>query len=343
MIDYREFSLPLETTLSTAAGEIEHRKGFALRVGDDPAGVGEATPLPDWTESLVECRKALAGIEDPNAALDALEDRPAARHGLSLALADRHARAEGEPLYRHFGGDPVGTVPVNATIGDASAERTADAASEAVRNGFGTVKCKIGARPVENDIERVRAVREAVRPDVSLRLDANGGWTRAEADRALDALAGLGIEYVEQPLAPDDVAGHRALADAPVPVALDETLAGRDSKEIEDFAGVADVLILKPMAVGGVDRVVDLGRRVADEADIVVTTTVDAVIARVGAVHAAAALGIERACGLATGDRLAADLGPDPAPVREGEIAIPQEPGLGTDGPWSGNGGGTDA
>lgn len=343
MIETRPFSVPLSPPLATAAGEINHRKGFALRVGDDPAGIGEATPLPGWTESLAECREALAGVEDPRTALDALADRPAARHGLSLALADRKARAAGTPLYRHLGGDPVETVPVNATVGDGSAEETADAAREAVRNGSGAVKCKVGARAVEDDIERVRAVREAVEPAVSLRLDANGGWTRAEAGRALDALAGLGIEYVEQPLAPDDVAGHRALADAPVPVALDETLAGRGSEEIEDLAGIADVLVLKPMAVGGVDRVIDLGRRIADEAAVVVTTTIDAVIARVGTVHAAAALGIERACGLATADRLGADLAPDSAPVREGEIAVPQEPGLGTDGPWGGNGGGTNA
>lgn len=331
-IDCREFSVPLESPLATAAGGIERREGLAVRIGDDPAGVGEATPLPGWTESLADCRAAIAGIDDPEGALDALSDRPAARHGLSLALADRAARRADDPLYRHLGGDPVDRVPVNATVGDGHPEATAAAAREAVAAGFETVKCKVGARSVAADVERVRSVREAI-GDTTLRLDANGAWTPEEAEHALDAMADLGVEYVEQPLAPEDVAGHRDLS-TPVPIALDETLAGRPLEEIADLDGVADVLILKPMAIGGVDRVVDLGRRV--DSAVVVTTTIDAAIARTGAVHAAAALGVERACGLATADRLAADLGPDPTAIHEGEIVVPQEPGLGTDGPWSG-------
>ncbi|MDL5361122.1 mandelate racemase/muconate lactonizing enzyme family protein [Halalkalicoccus sp. NIPERK01] len=331
-----EFSLALETPLSTAAGEIVRREGVAVRIG---GGVGEATPLPGWTESLEECREALSGIDDPEAALADLDDRPATRHALSLALMDRDAREKGVSLSSHLGGssDSGETVPVNATVGDASPEETAEAAREAVENGFGTVKCKVGARPVDEDIERVRAIREAVGPDPALRLDANGGWSREGAAHALGELADIGIEYVEQPLAADDVAGHRDLPST-VPIALDESLAGRTVEGIEGLADAADVFVLKPMALGGIDRVVELGRRLGD---VVVTTTIDAVIARTAAVHAAAALGVERACGLATADLLERDLAPDPAPVRDGAISVPTGPGLGTDGPW--NGGGADA
>lgn len=338
-----EFSLPLETPLSTAAGEISERRGFALGVG---AGVGEATPLPGWTESIEECREALTGVEesDPEAALAELDDRPAARHGLSLALADRDARDAGLSLAQHLSADegqngPLESVPVNATVGDGSVEKTADAARKAIAEGFGTVKCKVGARPVEEDVARVRAVREAIGNGPALRLDANGGWNREAAEHALDELAGFGIEYVEQPLPADDIVGHRGLS-SPVPIALDESLAGRTAEEIGGMADAADLFVLKPMALGGVDRTVELGRRLDS---VVVTTTIDAAIARTAAVHAAAALGPEYACGLATADLLAEDLAPDPAPVVDGRIEVPRGPGLGTDGPWSTNGGGPDA
>lgn len=337
-LERHEFSLPLDSPLSTAAGEIDRREGIAIRVGSDPAGIGEATPLPGWTESMEACRAALSDVSDPRSTLTDFADRPAARHGLSLALADRRARREGVPLYRHLGDDRrVDRLAVNATVGDGSVEETAEAATKAIGKGFETIKCKIGVHPLAEDLERVRAVRDAVGSDVELRLDANGAWNRPRAERALDELAALDVEYVEQPLPADDVEGHRALAGGAVPVALDETLAGRSPDGIEALADAADVLVLKPMALGGPDRALDLGRRMRDEGlGIVVTTTIDAVIARAAAVHAAAALEVERACGLATAGLLAADLGPDPASVRDGAIAVPQTPGLGTDGPWGG-------
>lgn len=339
-IERHEFSLPLDSPLSTAAGEIDRREGIAIRVGERPRGVGESTPLSGWTESLEACRAALSQVSesDPRTSLADLDDRPAARHGISLALADRRARRAGVPLYRHLGVDRrVERLAVNATVGDESVEETVAAAREAVDEGFETIKCKVGARSLEEDLERVRAVRDAVGSDVALRLDANGAWDRRETDRALDELAGLDIEYVEQPLPADDVEGHRALAGGSVPIALDETLAGRSPSEIASLADAADVAVLKPMALGGPDRTVDLGCRMRDEGlGIAVTTTIDAVIGRMGAIHAAAALDVEQACGLATAGLLAADLGPDPASVRDGAITVPQTPGLGTDGPWGG-------
>lgn len=334
-MNYEEFSLPLETPLSTAADEIHERRGFVVRVG---TGVGEATPLPGWTESFEECERTLDSVADPEAALAGLADRPAAHHALSLAVMDRDAREERVSLAESLSGndDPTGVVTVNATVGDGSPEESAEEARVVVGNGFGTVKCKVGARPVDEDRERVRAVREAIGPEPELRLDANGGWSREQATRALDALAEFDIEFVEQPLPADDVAGHRALS-SPVPLALDESLAGRTLEGIEALADATDVFVLKPMALGGVDRAVELGRRLEN---VVVTTTIDAVVARTAAVHAAAALEVERACGLATADMLANDLAPDPAPVRDGQISVPRRPGLGIEGPI---GGGTDA
>ncbi|WP_135819666.1 o-succinylbenzoate synthase [Halostella litorea] len=340
-LDRRDFALPLSDPLRTARGEMATRTGVLVRVADDGnRGLGEASPLPGWTEPLSDCRTALARAEralqrGPDAALAAV-DAPAARHGLSLALADLRAADAGVPLYRYLGDDAAVTdVPVNATVGDAPPEETAAEAADAVADGVDCVKVKVGARDVDEDVRRLRAVRDAVGPGVELRADANGAWDRAAAERALDAFADVGVEFVEQPLPADDLSGLAALRGGPVGVAADESLAATGVDAVLD-AGAADALILKPMALGGVDRARDAALR-AREAGVtpVVTTTVDAVVARTAAVHLAASLAPVPPCGLATGGRLERDLTADPAPVRDGTIHVPQLPGIGTTGAWS--------
>jgi L-alanine-DL-glutamate epimerase-like enolase superfamily enzyme len=97
-------------------------------------------------------------------------------------------------------------------------------------------------------------------------------------------------------------------------------------------ADAADVLVCKPMALGGPVRTLAIARRAADrDVEAVVTTTIDAVVARIGALHVAAALPAVGACGLATGSRLSNDLAPDPAPVEEGRMPVPAGPGIAGD------------
>jgi o-succinylbenzoate synthase len=333
------FELPLEAPLSTAAGTIETRDGVLVRVHDDDGagtiGVGEATPLPGWTESIAECRAAVDRALDrletdgPGAALGETSGAPAARHGVSLALLDREARAGGEPLYRHLRGEDPGTVssvPVNATVGDGRIMETVEAATKAVRAGFETLKIKVGARETAIDAGRLEAIGSEVSEDLRLRVDANGAWSRSEARLAVDAFPDL--EYVEQPLGADDLAGHAGLRDR-VTIALDETLREHTIEDIIETGG-ADVVVLKPMVLGGIDRAVKATRKAREAGiDPVITTTVDGVVARTAAVHLAAGLTVDRACGLATADRLETDLGPDPTRVTEGRISVPQDPGIG--------------
>ena len=325
------FSLALSRPLSTAHGTIDAREGFLVTIGiDGTTGIGEATPLPGWTESLEDCRNALERVRetggDPAAALDALDGTPAARHGFALARCDARARAAGVPLYRHLGGNPAERVPVNATIGDGTVEKTVEEATTAVERGFDTMKIKVGARAVEADAGRLSAVREAVGPDIELRADANGAWSRAEARAALDAFADFGLAYVEQPLSPTDLAGHAALRGR-VDIALDETLRTHSVATVLD-ADAADVLVLKPMVLGGPDRARETALAAREAGlEAVVTTTVDGALARAGAVHVAASLPDTPACGLATADRLAEDFVADPAPIEDGHARVPQKPG----------------
>jgi len=344
--DVEPFSIPLARPLGTAAGTVERREGFVVTVeAAGERGVGEAAPLAGWTESLADCRAALerAGdridaardVDGVAAAIGALDAcaTPAARHGLALALDDVRARTASVPLYRYLGGAHRERVPANATVGDGSPDETASGVRRAAADGFGTVKVKVGARDPGADVDRLQAVRETA-PGVELRADANAAWTRPVAQRVLAELGSLGVAYVEQPLDPDNLAGHAALRasdGAPDPddvgVALDESLVEHPVEAVLD-ADAADVVVVKPMVLGGPDRAREaaIAARAAGVVPVV-TTTLDAVYARTAAVHVAASLPTVPACGLATADRLAADLAPDPAPVRDGSVVVPQGKG----------------
>ncbi|ELZ50990.1 mandelate racemase/muconate lactonizing protein [Halorubrum distributum JCM 9100] len=366
----RSFALDLTRPLGTARGAIRRREGFLIAVErgsdgdgagsdgdgagsdgdgagsdeDGAVGLGEATPLPGWTESREACAAALDEL-DGRAILGSMPDAastPAARHGVSLALADAAARDAEARLADRLADEagvtatPADAVPVNATVGDGSPGETAAEAKRAVDEGFDCLKLKVGARDVDADVERVRAVREAVGDAVALRADANGAWDRETARRALDALADFDLAYVEQPLPADDLDGLAALreGDRPgrpsdgVPIAADESVAGRGIDAVLD-AGAADAVVLKPMALGGPDRALAVALRARSAGvDPVVTTTIDAVVARTAAVHVAAAIPDVSPCGLATGSLLDEDLAPDPCPVVDGQIAVPTGPGL---------------
>ncbi|GAA0555654.1 enolase C-terminal domain-like protein [Halorubrum ejinorense] len=354
---HRSFALDLTRPLGTANGEIRRREGFVITVGSErddstAVGLGEATPLPGWTESYEACETALDGLDELDegggrdeghsresltAGLDA-ESTPAARHGVALAVADAAARDADRSLASHVAeeagidADPAAAVPVNATIGDGTPSEAAAEAERAVAAGFDCLKLKVGAREVNEDVERVRAVREAVGEGVALRADANGAWDRETARRALDALAPFDLAYVEQPLPADDVDGLAALRadgrDPGVPVAADESV-GRHGIEAVVDADAADAVILKPMALGGPDRALAAALRAwSAGVDPVVTTTIDAVVARTAAVHVAAAVPDVSPCGLATGSLLDEDLAPDPCPVTDGAVRVPTGPGL---------------
>ncbi|MFP4217707.1 MAG: mandelate racemase/muconate lactonizing enzyme family protein [Salinarchaeum sp.] len=329
------YDLTLDPPLRTADGTINARSGYLVYLD---GGVGDAAPLPGWTESDRACRRALEttanrlAADGPAAALDELDSQatPAARHGLALAIADRRAQVAVKPLYRALGGSHRETVPVNATIGICDTDTTIKRARSAVAAGVQTVKLKLNGEAIDDEIDRIRAVRTALDPPVRLRGDANGAWSFTQAERVYAALEPATLEYIEQPLPAADLSGHARLRGPDrVGVALDESCRDHALSTIL-AADTADVVILKPMAVGGPMRARALATRAhAAGCTPVITTTIDGVVARTGAVHVAASLPESTAHGLATADRLVTDQGPDPAPVTDGAIAVPQQPGHG--------------
>ena len=183
---------------------------------------------------------------------------------------------------------------------------------------------------IGDDAARLAAVRAAAGPAVALRLDANGAWDVEQAVRAIDALAPVGLELVEEPA--HGLAAVRAVRErVAVRVAIDETAAEHGALG----AGVADAVCLKISRCGGIGGLLAAAALVrASGAEVYLASTLDGPLGIAAALHAAAALasrGPLPACGLATLG-LFSEL-EDPLPVRAGRIAVPTGGGLGVDPP----------
>ncbi len=340
--------LPLRSPLRTARGTLRWRKVFVLRLEvDGCVGLGEAAPLSAAgtegsavTEAALQTAVGLlqdgvlplspAGAwEEP--LLGALGGAPAARHAVDGALWDLAARRSGRPLAQILASTSADRVRVNALV---SGDDVAAAASLAAQQGFSVLKLKVGARPLEEDVARVAALRASA-PDALLRLDANGAWASPQA--ALTALQRIGLERVdaiEQPVSPHDRVGLAWLRRrVDVCVAADEAVLDEATGLRLLEAEAADALVLKPMKLGGMGPCLRLAEAAqARGVRVWLTTTIDGAVARVAALHLAAAIDPpgQEAHGVATGSLLASDVASTPEPI-DGFLTVGSAPGLGLD------------
>jgi muconate cycloisomerase len=154
----------------------------------------------------------------------ALAGNPFTKSGLEMALWDILGKACGLPVYRLLGGPVRDFVPTKFSISGLEPPKAAELASWAVGQGFRAMKVKVGIEP-EQDIARVRAVREAIGPDIRLGVDANAGWSPRVAIQTIRRLTEFNIFFAEQPVSAANLAW---LADVrrqvPVPIMADESV-----------------------------------------------------------------------------------------------------------------------
>ena len=138
-----------------------------------------------------------------------------------------------------------------------------DACAAQVAAGFDTIKVKVGTDPVQ-DVARVRAVRQAIGPDVALTIDANGGWDEDSAVSCLRQLADCHLTLVEQPLPRGDNAGlERLRALTGQKILADESCFDEVQARELIARGCCDALSLYPGKQGGIRK----ARRIAALAD----------------------------------------------------------------------------
>ncbi|MDQ1023778.1 L-alanine-DL-glutamate epimerase-like enolase superfamily enzyme [Streptomyces umbrinus] len=174
---------------------------------------------------LYEAGLDLGRFGDPESAL---RDRPAGHRppavtaAVEAALLDLCGKRSGVPVHRLLGARHAPSARTARTIGIIPTERAAAQARSLADSGFTVIKVKAGAPDPEDDLDRIRAIASAA-PRARLLLDPNGAWTTAQALQLLPHYAELGVEAVEQPLAPGDPEALARLAErSPLPLIADE-------------------------------------------------------------------------------------------------------------------------
>lgn len=340
--------VPLHTTFVTALRRADTVRTLIVEVRDSDGhrGFGEGPQVLQVTGASVEgsaaCVEQVLGPlltgRDPDDLLAncrlvrrAVAGNEAAKAALDTALHDLAAHRLGVPLARLLGGS-TSRVPTDVTL---SADAARDTAAARVADGFTVLKVKVGADP-STDVARVRAVREAAGPDVTIRVDANQGWTPRQAVdviRALHAQA-LDVELVEQPVPAWDLDGMAWVRDrVDLPILADESVYGvRDLIEVIR-RGAADLVNVKLAKCGGLAA----GRtllQIAEEHGV--GTMVGSMME--GPIGVGAAASLVAACGTTLTSDLDAAWWLARSPVSGGIrydgpfVVLPDAPGLGVTG-----------
>lgn len=334
---WRPFRLPMRHRFEAAHGALDDREGVLLQLVDAEGvtGTGEASPMPSLGHGTAADVVAL--LESHGDALLAggeVPDAPGAlalRCALDVARLDLRGRAEGRPIAALLAeAAPAEWVRANAVLGSGRPAEVAEYAREAWNSGYAVLKLKVGTGAIEDDVARVAAVRAAC-PDATIRLDANGAWTEAQALEAITALRPHHIELLEQPVPAEEVeALARIREQSPMRIAADEAVADPATLARVLDLRAADLVVLKPMMLGGLTAAAEVARRAFERGiGAFVTTTFDSSIGTAAALQLAAALPWDAAHGLGTGEHLAADVTAATMLPTGGRIALPATSGLG--------------
>jgi O-succinylbenzoate synthase len=251
---------PVRIPMRQRFRRVDHREAVLLR---GPRGWGEFSPFPDYPPEVTTRWLAAA---------------------LELACGELPDPGRKE-------------IPVNVTV---PATDPATAVALVRESGARTAKVKVAdpGHTEEDDLERVRAVREALGPDGKLRVDVNASWDVETAIGRIDRLAAFDLEYVEQPVGTLEEMKvlHENVA---VPLAADELVrqSPHPLQVIEE--GAADVLVLKVQPMGGVSRVIDLANR--SKIPVVISSALETSVGMYGGLLAASLIDdLRYACGLGT-------------------------------------------
>ncbi|PYP41473.1 MAG: dipeptide epimerase [Gemmatimonadetes bacterium] len=328
-------SITTRHPFAIARGSTNGYKRAWVRLVDDDGleGWGEADPSSFYGETLETVLAAFAKLAshlprdpfDVEAAEDrwehALPKNWAARAALSAALHDLVGKKLSQPLWRLWGLVPKRAPLSSFTIGLDAPDKMRAKVREA--DDYPILKVKLGT---DRDEEILRTVREATRKP--LRVDANAGWTVARAKQMIPVLKEYGVEFLEQPLPPDDLEGlsdvRRAAAKHNLPVVVDESCLV--ATDIPRLVGRADGINIKLAKCGSLREALRM----------IATARAHGMLVMVGCM-------IETSLGITAAAHFtplvdAADLDgaaltvDDPfagATIDNGQIRLPTEPGLG--------------
>lgn len=269
-IQIGEMQIPLVTPFRTALRTVEAVDDIVIRViGDNGMeGFGEAPPtavITGDTKGSIRTAiqdfiaPALVGmdIDDLDGVMKKLRTcivkNTSAKAAVDMAIYDLYAKNLNQPLYKVLGGNS-NTVETDLTISVGPIDTMVADSVKAVKEGFQILKIKVGKEGMA-DVERIRAIREAVGPDIRIRVDANQGWNAKDSVRIITAMEDLGldIDLVEQPVGAHDLDGMRYVTDRVyTPILADESVFTAEDAINIIQTHAADLINIKLMKTGGI-------------------------------------------------------------------------------------------
>ncbi len=338
-IHAQKLSLQLENPFTLSYGTSTIRENVLVHITcGEHTGVGEAAVVPYYHETPERIMTYLASpalsraLGDDPLLLDSILDRlphsesPAARAAVEIALYDLWGQALGQPLFRLWGLNPARIPNSSFTIAmndDMTAYR------QLVRRAaktFKLVKLKLGSGDWQHDLNLVQLAREEC--PVDLCVDANGAWSVEESCAIIPQLATLGIRFIEQPVAHNDIEGwrvlHKTLPGMHPPLIADESVQGVES--IFPLAGIVDGVNVKLAKCGGLRaarQMIALAR--AFGMKVLIGCMVESSVAVTAAAHLAPLADYADLDGnlLITNDPYRGLM------IKNGHIVLPNTPGLG--------------
>lgn len=215
----------------------------------------------DSTYALLRTKLAPAIIGENPLHMERIHDKmdklvkgvPTAKAAIDIACHDAAAKSLDVPVYTLLGGRYHDKFPITHVLSIGTPEEMAAEAVERVEQGYRSFKIKVGTE-VDEDVKRIRSIRDRVGEGIALRVDVNQGWqTSSQTLQALEKLKDLSIDWLEQPVLGDDIdAMVEVKAKSTIPMMIDEGLQGM--KEMREIIAkrAADKVNIKLMKCGGI-------------------------------------------------------------------------------------------
>lgn len=347
-IETGEIRIPLVTPFKTALRTVDCVNDIVVRITTDDGqeGFGEAPPTAvitgDTKESITGAIKEwiapnLIGMDIDN--LDGIMKKlhscilknTSAKAAVDMAVYDLFAKSCKKPLYKILGGNRA-EIETDLTISVNEVDEMVADSLTAVQQGFGILKIKVGKEGLK-DIDRIKAIRQAVGPDIKLRIDANQGWSPKEAVRIIRTMEDMGIQMdlVEQPTNAHDFEGLKFVtSQVYTPILADESVFSMEDAIHLIQERAADLINIKLMKTGGIYQALKICQ-IAESygVECMIGCMLESKIAVSAAAHLAAGKGIITRADL-DGPSLCKEDPYTGGPVYEGRwIRMNESPGLG--------------
>ncbi len=266
---------PLKNPFITSLRRVDALEDLVVIIecNEGSIGYGEGAPTPVITgetmgsmiAAIEYIKPFILGleIEEFNTILNNIHTRilknTTAKSALEIALYDLKAKADKQPLYKMLGGTQT-KFKTDITISMGTLDKMISDSLDAVHLGYDILKIKIGDNP-QKDVERIIALHSALDNNITLRLDANQGWTAQESVKLLQALEKQDIiaEFIEQPVAADDIEGLRYIKErVQTPLLADESVFSvKDARRLLEMQAI-DFVNIKLAKTSGITQALEL-------------------------------------------------------------------------------------